>query len=118
MEGHFARHVRRCDLQVPIQIDGPGDPHLALTENIGIGGLFVATSSPERVGDRITLTFRLPNDRSPILVDGEVRWVRTWPLPQIRHGARGMGIRFNGLSLSTVATIQEFVRRSGPPGDR
>jgi uncharacterized protein (TIGR02266 family) len=91
---------------------------MALTENLGTGGLFVATSSPERVGDRITLTFRLPNDRSPIFVDGEVRWVRTRPLPQIRHGARGMGIRFTSLSLSAAATIQEFVRRSGPTGDR
>ncbi len=89
---------------------------MALTENIGTGGLFVATSRPGRVGDQISLIFRLPNGNTPIFVDGEVRWVRTNPLPDARHGARGMGVRFTALSLSVRATIQEFLRRSNPKG--
>ena len=85
---------------------------MALTENIGAGGLFVATNKPAQVGDRVSLIFRVPNGNTPIFVDGEVRWVRTSPLPDARHGARGMGIRFTNLSLSVSATIQEFLRRS------
>lgn len=115
MDGHSARRGSRCDLQVPIEIDGRGDTRMALTENISTGGLFVATSRPERVGDRISLVFRLPNGGLPVFVDGEVRWVRTSPLPDARHGARGMGIRFTTLPLSVVATIQEFLRTSSAP---
>ena len=82
-------------------------------ENIGRGGLFVATSRPERVADRISPIFRLPTGGLPIVAEGEVCWVRTSPLPDARHGALGMGIRFTKLSLSVVAaTIQEFLRRS------
>jgi uncharacterized protein (TIGR02266 family) len=116
MPGRSARRSTRCDFQVPIQIDGPSGPTVALTENIGAGGLFVATSKPARVGDRISLIFRLPNGNTPVFVDGEVRWVRTRPLLDARHGVRGMGIRFMHLSLSVSATIQEFLRRSNSEG--
>jgi uncharacterized protein (TIGR02266 family) len=112
MEGRLARRSGRCEFQAPIQIDGPDGTTIALTENIGPGGLFVATSNPSRVGDRLSLIFRMWHGDTPIVVDGEVRWVRTSPLPGARGGARGMGIRFTNLSLSASATIQEFLRRS------
>lgn len=77
-----------------------------------MGGLFVATSRPERIGEALYLIFRLPNV-GPIFVYGEVRWVRMSPLPELRHGARGMGVQFTSLSLSVAATIREFVQSSG-----
>ena len=114
MEGHSPWRDNRSDFQVPVQVDGQDESRMALTENISTGGLFVATSRPERVGDRVSLVFRLPNGGAPIFVDGEVRWARTNPLPEARHGARGMGIRFTNLPLSAAARIQEFLRKSGP----
>lgn len=105
-----ARRSGRCDLQVPIQIEDKADPQIALTENIGTGGLFIATSSPRRVGERVSLKFRLPNAPGLISVYGEVRWVRTSAVLAIRDGALGMGVRFTKLPLAVAATIQEFLR--------
>ncbi len=110
--GSLAKRAGRCTLQVPIQIETDGERHLALTENICTGGLFVATSHPGRVGDQILLKFRLPRNRRLVSVDAEIRWVRTTPSASLRHGARGMGVRFRNVSLDAGASVQEFLGRS------
>jgi uncharacterized protein (TIGR02266 family) len=111
-----ARRSGRCDLQVPIQIGDNLEPQIALTENIGTGGLFIATSSPGRIGERVSLKFRLPNATGLISVDGEIRWVRTSAVIA-NHGALGMGVRFTKLPLAVAATIQEFLREASSTAD-
>lgn len=110
--GRSARRAGRCDLQVPIQIATEGAHHFGLTENICTGGLFVATSNPGRVGDHILLALRLPGSPQLVAVSAEIRWVRASANPSLRHGARGMGVRFVNLSLDAAAMVQEFLRQS------
>jgi uncharacterized protein (TIGR02266 family) len=108
-----ARQVR-CDLQVPVTLGASGEARLALTENISAGGVFVATSVPGLVGDRLVLSFRLPNAERAISVDGEVRWIRTTPSAQVRHGARGMGLQFTTVSFAAAALVRAFLENRGP----
>jgi uncharacterized protein (TIGR02266 family) len=110
--GRSARRAGRCDLQVPIQIETEGASQFGLTENICTGGLFIATGNPGRVGDQIVLKLRLPGTRELVSVDGEIRWVRSTADISLRHGARGMGVRFVNIPLDAAATVQEFLRQS------
>ncbi len=108
MEGSAERDVR-CDLQVPVQIAWEDDARMALTENISAGGLFAATSNPGRVGDRVLLKFTLPNVHRWLVVSGEVRWVRVNAVIGVRHGARGMGVRFTSVPLAVATLVREFI---------
>lgn len=108
-----ARQVR-CDLQVPVTVGASDEARVALTENISAGGVFVATSTPGRVGDRLVLDFKLPNAERVISIDGEIRWVRTTPSAQLRHGARGMGLQFTAVSFAAAALVRAFLESRGP----
>lgn len=116
MQDVHRRRAGRSDLQVPLQIKRGGETHVALTENIGVGGLFVATSNPGRVGEEISVWFKLPGNRIVLFVDAEIRWVRESAVPSLRHGARGMGLRFVTPSLYVAVSIQEFLREAGAAG--
>jgi uncharacterized protein (TIGR02266 family) len=116
MQHAHQRRAGRCDLQVPVEIENGKATRLALTEDIGVGGLFVATSSPGRVGEEISLWFKLPGHRIALFVDAEIRWVRENAAPGLRHGARGMGLRFVNPSFYVAEAIQDFLRQPGSSG--
>ena len=61
MERLTAAREARCDLQVPVTLRSAAEVRVALTENISAVGVFVATSAPGRIGDRLVLMFKLPN---------------------------------------------------------
>lgn len=50
-------HRRRCDVAVPIEVESNTGSYRAITQNIGIGGVFVATAQLGNVGELVTLRF-------------------------------------------------------------
>lgn len=78
----------------------------AYTENVGIGGIFVRTDSPSRIGAKVYLQFNLPGTEHVIECEGEVRWLK-------KQGDRysGMGIGFSKLNRDNKALIDDYIHR-------
>jgi len=72
------------------------------------GGLFISTSEPRNVGDRIGLSFILPEVLEEIEVTGEVTWVNP---PGSEDLPPGMGIKFVDLAGEKKELIQEVIKR-------
>lgn len=114
--GYSARHMPfvtrqgRIDMRAPVILSVGGEQLTAETRNIGLGGVFVATSTPAPVGHRVSLHIALPDWDESHFVNGEVRWARG-----PNHGAHpsessGMGVQFVKLSLHVAAVLDRFVR--------
>ncbi len=78
----------------------------AYTENVGLGGLFVMTKKPSRIGAKVYLQFNLPGTEHIIQCEGEVKWLK-------KQGERylGMGISFSALSHDAKKLIDAYVHR-------
>ncbi len=72
------------------------------------GGIFLSTSEPRSVGDRIKLGFILPEVLEEIEVTGEVTWVNP---PGSQDLPPGMGIKFLELPEDKKELIQEVINR-------
>lgn len=103
----------RYPLRVRIDLAGPHGFVKTTTENLSIGGLFVATRAPYAVGSRVELVLRILH-APPMELQGEVRWIREAG----RGIPGGMGIRLHGLTGAQESVIDSFLQ-SGlkPPMD-
>jgi uncharacterized protein (TIGR02266 family) len=79
------------------------------TENVGMGGLFVHTEDPAKIGDQVYLQFNLPGTDHMIQCEGEVKWLK-------KKGQRylGMGISFSSLRREDKEYIDNYVHRMLP----
>jgi len=72
-----------------------------------MGGLFLASEIPVRIGTMLFLSFVLPGHKRPIRITGEV--VRR--TGQVESVPVGMGIRFVGLSDLARRRLEDFLSR-------
>lgn len=70
------------------------------SEDFSEGGVFLASNIPVRVGTLLYLSFVLPSHKRPVRVTGEVVRIA---------GAKGMGIRFVGLSDVARKRLEDFL---------
>lgn len=75
------------------------------SEDVSMGGLFLASEIPLRMGTMLFLSFHLHGHKRPIRVTGEV--VRRTGTGEA--GLAGMGIRFVGLSDLARRRLEEFL---------
>lgn len=104
--GHFrgkARPGRR--VQVRYQV-GNGEEHRAHTKNIGVGGAFIVTPRPPRVGSQLHIVIEMPSGTVPIEVRAEVRWVLVGE--DISAADSGAGVRFAGLTVDQLLALNEY----------
>lgn len=101
------RTAPRHELELEVGFETDHNFYTGLTQDISTGGLFVATSELRRVGERIKVKFKLPNQVAPIEVETEVRWIR-----EHRPGSGlepGMGLRFVNLPPEMQKHINSFL---------
>lgn len=72
--------------------------------NLSLGGLYLDKTLPHPPGTRVQLELRLPGERAPLRVSGEV-------VPATAREV-GMGVRFVGLSLDERARIADYLARA------
>lgn len=72
------------------------------TKNIGLGGAFVVTREPPPVGTPLELALHLPSVPEPLEVKAEVRWFT------LAGEVPGMGVKFHGLQVEEVLTLNEY----------
>jgi len=78
----------------------------ALGLNLGVGGIFLLSLSPEPVGSALKLHLSIPGDDSVLRIDGDVCWVRGGDL-----GVAGMGIQFGALDSKAILALRNYFSR-------
>jgi uncharacterized protein (TIGR02266 family) len=75
------------------------------SSDISLGGIFLETSLPFAAGNKVRLSFRLPNQVKALTVTGRV--VRTtFDIPSLRPG---IGIQFEEMDPENKKIIEGFV---------
>lgn len=76
-------------------------------ENLGMGGLFVLTEEPAKIGEKVYIQFNLPETEYVIQCEGEVKWLK-------KQGERylGMGIGFASLNDEDRDLIDNYIHRT------
>ena len=77
------------------------------SEDVSLGGIFLASDIPVRTGALLFLSFHLPNYKRSIQVTGEV--VRK---SSGGSSSSGIGVRFVGLSETARKRLEEFLLHS------
>lgn len=73
--------------------------HVDFIQNISAGGVFIGTSLPPSVGEKLTLAFSLPISQEHIMLDGEIVW----------GTQQGMGVKFQMVKTEEEERIKNLV---------
>lgn len=105
----FAARPGRASLEMDVGVRSASDSFTAVSKNIGLGGMFVATERRLAVGDHCTVDLKLPDQPRPISVAAEVRWVREGGQPA------GAGLMFVNLPIGALIALHDLLRKLDPP---
>jgi uncharacterized protein (TIGR02266 family) len=112
---------RRLRLQTPITFVSQRGTHAGLTENLGVGGLFIATRELCPPGERVGVSFTMPIAGLRLDAVGVVWWVRERASAADPERPSGMGLRFVSLSPDARHAVEAFLRQGAAvsrPHDR
>jgi uncharacterized protein (TIGR02266 family) len=99
------RPGRRVEVSYQVAGQSAETARTAHTRNIGVGGAFIVTATPEASGAMLRLALRVPTSRDPIEVKAEVRW----NTPGDGTGEPpGMGVKFLGLEVDELLLLNEY----------
>ena len=107
IEGIERRSSPRTDLVVRVNYQTVDDLFSEFASNINEGGIFIETETPQPIGTRVQLEFKLAGADRPIEVVGRV--VRAEPGGS--GGVSGIGIEFENLDSEVRQQINEIVRK-------
>lgn len=82
---------------------------IARSENISMGGLFLATDRPLEIGDEFPVQFVLPDQKTEINCTGQVTWTRRRSGDSA--GSEGVGVRFVGLASETKKAVGNWITK-------
>lgn len=102
------RRDERLTAEVKVDYRTVGSFITDYSENISMRGLFVKTSLPLPVGERVRLRLTLPDGDAPFALSGVVKWVSTLK-DKDKHPA-GMGIEFIDFDESVRERLAELVK--------
>jgi len=103
-----ARHERRQHfrgkarpgrvMRVRFRAPAHGQPVIADTRNIGVGGAFIATSDIQPVGTTLTIDLTLPTTEQVFTLPAIVRWA----------ARDGMGVQFVGVDVDVLLELNDY----------
>ena len=109
------RRTARVRMELQIDLKTESNFYVGFTENIGSGGVFVATYDMLPVDTDVLLTFTLPNREDAFLVPGRVRWTRPFDPLASDSVHPGLGVAFSDLPSEDSAAITYFIRKIRDP---
>jgi type IV pilus assembly protein PilZ len=113
IDGIERRASPRADIVVRVNYQSVDSLFSEFARNINDGGLFIETETPQPVGTRVELEFKLPGADQPIKVVGNV--VRTVSTdPGESDAAAGMGIEFENLNSDVRQQINKIIQKLRP----
>ncbi len=96
------RRSQRYDVQLALRVTRGEDTVVGMTRNVSLGGLMaeVPLDPAPSLGERLQLSFSIPQLDGPIEVEAEVRWM----------GASGLGLQFmTGLRAKQTWALGRFL---------
>ncbi len=113
-EGADKRSDPRVNLKIEISLHSETNFFTGFSVNISTGGVFVSTHVPAKVGEKVPISFQLPNSPKTIETIGVVKWYREYN-PVYPETPPGMGIMFEGLSKEDEMIIDEYINTIREP---
>ncbi|MEO8702825.1 MAG: PilZ domain-containing protein [Kofleriaceae bacterium] len=98
------RTSTRHTVSIAVKVVVDGAPRDATMVNLSLGGALVETGSRHGMGQRMTITFRVPTMEEPIEVGSTVRWA----------AGEGVGLQFDGLRARDVWALNEYFKQLQP----
>ena len=105
--GSENRKAPRLPADVKVDYRTAGSFITDYTRNISRGGIFIRTSLPLEVGEKVRLRLTLPDGDAPFALDGIVKWVST--LRDRDKHPPGMGIEFTEFTDEVKAKLDDLV---------
>ncbi|MEZ4743740.1 MAG: TIGR02266 family protein [Bdellovibrionota bacterium] len=100
--------------RIPIQllVDYKCDGHYLFDfcRDLGSGGVFIETESPQNSGSTLDLTFTIPDSKETLKTRGTVIWVQP-PVKGREDLVPGMGVQFEKFSSEQRNILEDFVKR-------
>jgi c-di-GMP-binding flagellar brake protein YcgR len=109
VDGADKRRTQRFEIQHEVTVTRGETEVLGLTQNISLGGirLRVDLDPPPRIGDRISVSLRIPQLEKPLRADAEVRW-------RDNQDKATIGIQFlTGFRAKETWALGQFLEANG-----
>jgi type IV pilus assembly protein PilZ len=97
----------RLPVEVKVDYRTVGSFITDYTKNISKGGVFIRTSLPLEVGERIRLRITLPEGDAPFALDGIVKWVSS--VRDREKHPPGMGVEFTSFTDDVKDQLERLV---------
>jgi uncharacterized protein (TIGR02266 family) len=91
-----------------LKVDMDGEP-LAISHDLGDGGVFIRTPNPLDLGEEFVLKLHLAEGEAPIEVACKVIWTNKYG-KESRHLRRGMGVKFLNLSPELQSRVESYIQ--------
>jgi uncharacterized protein (TIGR02266 family) len=91
-----------------LKVDMDGEP-LAISQDLGDGGVFIRTPNPLDLGEEFVLKLHLAEGETPIEVACKVIWTNKYG-KESRHLRRGMGVKFLNLSPELQSRVESYIQ--------
>ena len=83
------------------------------TVDMSSGGLFLKTETRFTVGDKVLLSFTLPDANKVVNCNAQVAWVNLQEEPKKPDLPAGVGLQFLDLSTEYLMSIQSLLQHGG-----
>lgn len=100
----------RAPVEISVDLSAVGRYFLTRMINISIGGAFVCHENIQPIGTVIKISFKLPNDSNPIVVDAQVCWSYK-QAGRSKPSSTGMGVKFMGIQPDDQKKIEDYVNQ-------
>lgn len=104
---YSSRTVPRIDKIISLEFKDRLSVIMAITANIGEGGLFIKTDRPLNEGDHFMLKVKLPYVADPLNIESEVVWKRNEPAGNDKPA--GMGVKFLSMSEKDNHVLKWYI---------
>jgi uncharacterized protein (TIGR02266 family) len=91
-----------------LRVELDGEP-LALTQDLGDGGVFIQTPNPLDLGEQFVLTLHLAEGEEPVEATCKVIWSNKYG-KESKNLRRGMGVKFLNLPPEVQSRVEGYIR--------
>ena len=91
-----------------LKVDMDGEP-LAISHDLGEGGVFIRTPNPLDLGEEFVLKLHLAEGEAPVEVACKVIWTNKYG-KESRQLRRGMGVKFMNLSPQIQSRVESYIQ--------
>ncbi len=111
-KGAERREHPRKQLRTKVEYSSEGGRFFGRTLDVSKGGMCLETFFAHRVGQVVAMLFHIFEGRDPVIVRGEVVWVKdvgrpAGPAQVLRK--RRLGIRFNGVEEAMAKSLHFYL---------